>query len=159
MIISKNSILRLLLYIGILISTSTIENYVRYHFLYVIKLKIFCPALGSVQNCELGILAARIARITVNTLIGLLFLKATEKLKYNKVLGRIEPLMCTLQVPVQLWFVMYFACMSADSGSTEDVRVTLFISNFLLISFIFALNGILSYLDQLTTERRFQQQD
>ena len=150
--ISKNSILRFLLYIGIIISSVNIYNFVYFHFLYAIRKKILCPALGSVSMCELAETAGWMGVVTGNVLIGLLLLKSTEKLKHSQALKKLEHLICFTQVLIQLWLGAYFTCMAADAGSHEDVRIIIFISYFGLNTLLYTINGILSFLDELTRE-------
>ena len=151
--ISKNSILRFVLDIGVIISSVNIHNYVYFHFLYAIRSKILCPALGPVSMCELGIQAGTAGIVTGNALICLLLLKSTKTLHHSRVLNRLETLICTVQVPAQMWLGMYFACMAADAGSHEDGRILIFISFFGLIALFFAIAGILSYLEEFSKER------
>jgi len=156
MIISRNSLIRLILYIGILIFYSNINNYVLHHFQYILGHKVFCPALGSSENCDLGLLIAQVGMITGNVLMGLVILKSTQKLRYNTMLGRIEHLVCAVQALAQLWFAWYFFCMSILATSTEDIRITFFVSYFLLTALFFAMNGLLSFLDQINKQRNRQ---
>ena len=151
--ISKNSILRFLLYIGIIISSVNISNYVNLHFLYVIKRKILCPALGAVSVCELAETAGWMGVIVGNALIGLVMLKSSEKLKHSRILRKLEHVTCFAQVLIQLWFGLYFTCMIADAGSDEDFRTLVFVSFFVLNTLLFVINGILSFLEELKRER------
>ena len=151
--ISKNSILRFLLYIGIIISSLNISNYVSFHFLYVIKRKLLCPALGAVSVCELAETAGWMGVVIGWALIILVILKSSEKLKHNRILRKLEPLICFAQVLIQLWFGLYFACMIADAGSDEDLRTLVFVSFFALNTLLFTINGILSFLEELKRER------
>jgi len=151
--ISKNSILRFLLYIGIIVSSVNIYNFVYFHFLYAIRRKILCPALGSVAMCELAETAGWMGVVTGNVLICLLLLKSTEKLKNNRVFKKLEYLICFVQVLIQLWLAVYFTIMAADAGSHEDVRIIIFISYFGLNTLLFLINGILSFLEELTRDR------
>ena len=153
--ISKNSILRFLLYIGIIVSSVNIYNFVYYHFLYAIRRKILCPALGSVAMCELAETAGWMGVVTGNVLICLLLLKSGEKLKNSRVLKKLEYLICFVQVLIQLWLAGYFTVMAADAGSHEDVRIMIFISYFALNALLFLINGILSFLEELTRDRLY----
>lgn len=153
--ISKNSILRFLLYIGIITSSVNIYNFVYFHFLYAIRRKILCPALGSVAMCELAETAGWMGVVTGNVLISLLLLKSTEKLKNSRVLKKLEYLICFVQVLIQLWLAFYFTLLADDAGSTEDVRIIIFISYFGLNALLFLINGILSFLEELTRDRLY----
>jgi len=112
--------------------------------------------LGSSENCDLGLLIAQVGMITGNVLMGLVILKSTQKLRYNTMLGRIEHLVCAVQALAQLWFAWYFFCMSILATSTEDIRITFFVSYFLLTALFFAMNGLLSFLDQINKQRNRQ---
>ena len=151
--ISKNSILRLLLYIGIIVSSANISNYVNYHFLYVIKRKVLCPALGAVYVCEYAETVGWMGVVTGNVLIGLLVLKSTENLKNNWILRKLEPLICFSQFLIQNYFIIYFTAMIDDAGSVEDMRTFVFVSFFMANVILFAINGILSFLEELKRER------
>jgi hypothetical protein len=153
--ISKNSIIRFLFYIGIIVSSVNIYNFVYYHFLYAIRRKILCPALGSVAMCELAETAGWMGVVTGNVLICLLLLKSGEKLKNSRVLKKLEYLICFVQVLIQLWLAGYFTVMAADAGSHEDVRIMIFISYFALNALLFLINGILSFLEELTRDRLY----
>jgi hypothetical protein len=153
--ISKNSILRFLLYIGIIVSSVNIYNFVYFHFLYAIRRKILCPALGSVAMCELAETAGWMGVVTGNVLICLLLLKSTEKLKHTRVLKKLEYLICFIQVLIQVWLAVYFTMMAEDAGSHEDVRIIIFISYFGLNALLFLINGILSFLEELTRDRLY----
>ena len=154
--ISKNSMIRFIMYIGVIVTSANIYNYVYLHFLYAIRGKVLCPALGSVSMCELGLTSGYLGVVTGHVLAILLFLKSVEKLKHSKILNRLEYLICGTHVILQLWLGAYFAIVSSDAGSTDDVRVTLFISYFCLNALLFTINGILSYLDQINRERYYQ---
>jgi hypothetical protein len=153
--ISKNSLIRFLLYIGIIASSVNIYNFVYFHFLYAIRRKILCPALGSVAMCELAETAGWMGVVTGNVLICLLLLKSTEKLKNSRVFKKLEYLICFVQVLIQLWLAVYFTIMAADAGSHEDVRIIIFISYFGLNTLLFLINGILSFLEELTRDRLY----
>jgi len=151
--ISKNTLIRFLFYIGIIASSANIYNYVYIHFLYNIRTKVLCPSFGAVSVCEMGITAGWVGVVTGNILICLLLLKATERVKRIKLINRIEHFVCAFQVILNLWYALFFACMSADAGSTNDMRITMFISFFCANAFFFAINGILSILEQINRER------
>ena len=151
--ISKNSLLRFLLYIGIIISSASISNYVDYHFLYVIKRKIFCPSLGAVSVCEDADRAGWIGVVVGNALIGLVMLQSSESLKHNRKLRRLECFICFIEVLRQLWFGFYFLLKIAEAGTGEDMRLCTFVSFFALNTLLFAINGILSLLEDLKRER------
>ena len=154
--ISKNSMIRFIMYIGVIVTSANIYNYVYLHFLYAIRGKVLCPALGSVSMCELGLTAGYLGVVTGHVLAIILFLKSIEKLKHSKILNRLEYIICATQVPLQLWIAAYFTYTSTEAGSTDDIRVTLFISYFCFNALLFGVNGILCYLEQITRERYYQ---
>jgi hypothetical protein len=45
--------------------------------------------------------------------------------------------------------------MAEDAGSHEDVRIIIFISYFGLNALLFLINGILSFLEELTRDRLY----
>ena len=151
--ISKNSLLRFLLYIGIIISSFGISDYVNYHFLYVMKRKILCPSLGAVSVCELANTAGWMGVVVGNALAGLVMLQSSESLKHYRRLRRLESFICFVQVLTQLWFGLHFTYRIAEAGSGEDMRTLVFVSFFALNALLFAINGILSLLEDLKKER------
>jgi hypothetical protein len=105
--------------------------------------------------CELAETAGWMGVVTGNVLICLLLLKSGEKLKNSRVLKKLEYLICFVQVLIQLWLAGYFTVMAADAGSHEDVRIMIFISYFALNALLFLINGILSFLEELTRDRLY----
>jgi hypothetical protein len=105
--------------------------------------------------CELAETAGWMGVVTGNVLICLLLLKSTEKLKHTRVLKKLEYLICFIQVLIQVWLAVYFTMMAEDAGSHEDVRIIIFISYFGLNALLFLINGILSFLEELTRDRLY----
>jgi len=78
-----------------------------------------------------------------------------KKLKHTRVLKKLEYLICFIQVLIQVWLAVYFTMMAEDAGSHEDVRIIIFISYFGLNALLFLINGILSFLEELTRDRLY----
>jgi hypothetical protein len=151
--ISKSSLIRFMFYTGIVNASSYINNLVYSHFFYWINSKLLCPAFGSEENCDLAALVGWYTVASGYILMTLLLLKSTETLKYNWVLNSLEPMICAAQVPVQIFFCIYFRRLSIRSCTIKNFTVQMFLSFFILNALFFANNCLLSYLEFIANDR------
>ena len=142
--ISKNSLVRFLLYLGIVVFSGKIYSSIYLHFMFILRNHIHCPALDTVSACELGINAGLVGAAVGYFLMSII------------VLNILESFLSFLGAMASFWCTLFFVVMSSDAGSTDDSRVSLFISYFLCTSLFFAINCVLSFLDYLARERTYE---
>ena len=154
--ISKNSLVRFLLYLGIVIFSGKIYSSIYLHFMFILRNHIHCPALDTVSACELGINAGLVGAAVGYFLMSIIVLKWVELIKQYRSLNILESFLSFLGAMASFWCTLFFVVMSSDAGSTDDSRVSLFISYFLCTSLFFAINCVLSFLDYLAKERTYE---
>jgi len=147
MVITKITVTRWIVAIGIMMNSIRLYNYINFHFIFPVLYKIMCPILGSTLRCDSVNSLNKSAFIS-----GLLFLildmfTSLSGENYSKIFLKLLPKVCSAQLILHLIAVYYISIWSKEIGSFGHNRLTSYLFQSAVNMCFFAVSWILSILD------------